>query len=135
MAALLAAVCWGGLAAAVWLTPHASGTGTHEELGLPSCGFLARTGLPCPTCGLTTAISATAHGRIKLAWKAHPLGVFLFVALAALALAATVGAISGKPFLWRRPLWWFAWGALLGIPAAWAIRLILGLTDGTLPMR
>lgn len=132
---LIAAPCWGMLVLASVLSPHASGTGTHQDLGLPICSFQARTGLPCPTCGLTTSVSAIAHGRIALAWRAHPFGVFLFIGVLALALTATADALTGSRWRWRRPAVWLAWGALLGIPAGWAAKLILGLADGTLPMR
>lgn len=132
---LVAAGCWSVLAVAFVLTPHGSGTGTHQELGMPSCSFLARTGLPCPTCGLTTSVSAMAHARIALAWQAHPFGPVLFVALAALAFAATAEAATGRNVLSRLRLGWLAWVLLFGIPAGWALRLILGLADGSLPMR
>ena len=40
------------LVVAAWLEPTASGVGTHEQLGMSRCGFLASTGLPCglPHC-------------------------------------------------------------------------------------
>ena len=131
---LVAAGCWSLLAVAAWLTPHASGTGTHQELGLPSCSFLAETGLPCPTCGLTTSVSAMAHGKLVLAWQSHPFGVILFVAVTALAFAATAEALTGRNVLGHLRLGWLAWVLLFGIPVAWVLKLVIGLADGSLPM-
>ncbi|NBO19844.1 MAG: DUF2752 domain-containing protein, partial [Proteobacteria bacterium] len=44
-----------GLSNVRWLTPDARGLGTHEQLGLPPCGFYLWYGLPCPSCGMTTS--------------------------------------------------------------------------------
>jgi hypothetical protein len=131
----VSAGCWAALAIAAWLSPHAGGTGTHQELGLPACGFLVWSGLPCPTCGLTTSVSAMAHGRVALAWRAQPFGAVLFVALAVLALAGTVEALTARDVLSRLRPGWLLWAVLIGIPAGWVLKLIVGLTDGTLPMR
>jgi hypothetical protein len=61
------------------LTPDPSGLGTHTQLGLPRCGFLALTGLPCPACGLTTAFAHMARAELGAAVSANALGVLLFV--------------------------------------------------------
>lgn len=132
---LVGAGCWAVLIVAVWLSPHASGTGTHEELGLPACSFLAETGLPCPTCGMTTSVSAMAHGRIVMGWRAHPFGVVLFAVVAAVAVAATAEAVTGRNVLRHLRLGRLAWVLLLGIPGGWALKLAVGLADGSLPMR
>lgn len=68
-----------GLAAG--LTPSASRLGTHTQLGLPACGFLTRTGWPCPSCGLTTSFALAARGRFGDAAFVQPFGFLLFVAL------------------------------------------------------
>jgi len=132
---LVAAGCWGALALVAMLQPNASGLGTHQELGMPECAFLARTGLPCPTCGLTTSLAALAHGRFALAWEAHPFGAVLFALLGVLAVGATAEAVSGRDVLSRLHPGRLAWAVLLGIPAGWAVKLIAGLTSGQLPLR
>ena len=45
------------IALAATLSPDPSGHGTHQQLGLPPCGFIYVTGYPCPGCGLTTAFA------------------------------------------------------------------------------
>jgi hypothetical protein len=60
------------------LHPDSRGFGTHEQLGLPPCGWLALTDLPCPACGLTTAFAHMARGDLTGAWSAHVFGVVLF---------------------------------------------------------
>jgi len=62
------------------LTPAESGAGTHTQLGLPPCGFLCLTGLPCPGCGLTTSFAHLARFQWELALSANPLGLPLFLA-------------------------------------------------------
>ena len=61
--ALILGPCLAALAVSVWLAPRPAGFGTHRALGLPPCGFLAQTGYPCPSCGMTTAFAAMAHGH------------------------------------------------------------------------
>src|SRR5205085_3294856 len=90
---------WFGLAAvsaivlgiARSLTPDPSGLGTHLQLGLPRCGFLALTGLPCPACGLTTAFAHMARGEIAAAASVNAFGVLLF-ALTCIAIPLAVWA-------------------------------------------
>ena len=66
------------------LEPDPRGVGTHEQLGIPACGFLRDHGVPCISCGMTTAFAAMAHLRPGLAIRSNPFGVLLFfVTLAA----------------------------------------------------
>ena len=39
---------------------------------LPGCPFLALTGLPCPTCGVSRAALALARGDLPEAFARHP---------------------------------------------------------------
>jgi hypothetical protein len=97
---------WWGLSAGIVsigsiarvLTPSTSGVGTHTQLGLPSCGFLWLTGVPCPACGLTTCFAHLMHGQLMAAVSCQPLGVVLF-ALLAIALPWTVWeGVRARPF-------------------------------------
>jgi hypothetical protein len=75
------------------LTPDARGFGTHLQLGLPPCGVLALTGLPCPACGLTTSFAHLARGQLTAALHANAFGVVLFACvLATLPLAMWASA-------------------------------------------
>ena len=64
---------------AMALTPNPVGHGTHTQLGLPPCGFLMVTGLPCPGCGLTTCFAHMIRGEVVMAARANPFGVALFL--------------------------------------------------------
>ncbi|HEX5658234.1 MAG TPA: DUF2752 domain-containing protein [Polyangiales bacterium] len=77
------------------LTPDPSGHGTHLALGLPPCGFLSWTGLPCPTCGLTTAFALLARGEILGALRVHPMSVPLFLACVFASVTAATGVVRG----------------------------------------
>lgn len=83
------------LAIALWLTPSASGYGTHTQLGLPPCAFLRVTHLPCPSCGLTTCFAWAVRLQFGKAFLANPFGI--------LAFFGTVSLIPTAIFLlWRR---------------------------------
>lgn len=51
--------------------------GTHQQLGLPPCSFLEATGVPCPSCGMTTSFSYTVRGDLVNAARANWVGVML----------------------------------------------------------
>jgi len=127
---------WAALAVAAWLSPNPTGVGTHDQLGLPACGFLAQTGWPCPSCGLTTSLAAMAHGKFLLAWRAQPFGIVLFFACAAVAIAATAEALTGRSFLQLlRPGVWWVWAGVIALLAGWGLKVLIGVSNGTLPMR
>lgn len=67
-------------------------------LSLPLvCPARALTGLPCPTCGMTHAFVAAAHGNVSAAVAASPAGALL-AALAWLLSAADLARLAvGAP--------------------------------------
>ncbi|MEM9191666.1 MAG: DUF2752 domain-containing protein [Myxococcota bacterium] len=84
---------------AATLTPSLEGHGTHTQLGLPPCGFLVMTGLPCPGCGLTTCFSHMVRGEFLSATAANPFGVMLFLVSTACMVTAFIGMIRALPVL------------------------------------
>ena len=80
------------------LHPSASGIGTHEQLGLPPCRFLAFTGFPCPSCGFTTSFAYAAHFHFQQAFFASPFGLLLF-------LVAILVIPTSAVLLWRHTSW------------------------------
>lgn len=137
-AGVLCLSCVTVLAVAVWVTPNPRGFGTHKKLGLAPCGFLVRTGFPCPTCGMTTSFSYTVRGRFGAAFHAQPLGAILAVAAALFAIGFAAIALSGKTWVvnwYRVPPLRVVLGAGLTFILAWGIKIAWGLLDGSLPAR
>ena len=123
-----------GLAA--WLTPSSTGYGTHQQLGLPGCSFLWRTGYPCPSCGLTSSFAAMAHGRVAEAVRDHPFGPILVLVATIMGLCGLAELVSGRDVLHvLRPGAWWAVVAIVGLLAGWGIKIALGMAHGTLPVR
>lgn len=87
------------LVTAALLTPDPAGHGTHTQLGLPPCGFLVITGLPCPGCGLTTSFSHMMHIDPAGAAAANAFGVMLFLVTLTAIPVSLVGAVRGWPVL------------------------------------
>ena len=81
------------LLVAAGLTPDAEGYGTHTQLGLAPCGFEVATGLPCATCGMTTAFALAAEGRLIASFLVQPAG-------AALAVLTAMATLAGAWTLW-----------------------------------
>lgn len=73
-----------GFLLARWLEPNPQGFGTHQQLGLPPCTFLTLTGLPCPSCGMTTCFAHFTRGHWRQAVAASPPGVLLATVCAGL---------------------------------------------------
>lgn len=135
LGAAVAAAALGLWAVLAWAAPQQAGHGTHRQLGMQSCGLLARTGYPCPGCGMTTSLAAMAHGRVRRAFQAQPFGVVAFLALATFAVVGCLEACTGRALVSRlrpRPLW--VWLVLAGLLVGWAMKLSAGLADGTYPL-
>jgi hypothetical protein len=97
MAALVGTVCLTVLSVAAWLHPNGRGYGTHQQLGLAPCAFKLRTGLPCPSCGYTTAFTYFAHGKPLSSLITQPMGALLALAAAVAIWVGFYIAITGRP--------------------------------------
>ncbi len=132
----LATLFGAGLWLAADLHPNGSYLGTHRQLHLPPCGFYLMTGFPCPTCGMTTAFAYTIHGQVLQAVRAQLAG-FLAALVVIGAMGFSIGAaISGK----RPSLNWYrinpvyvVWASAGIVLAAWFLKIVWGLAEGTLP--
>jgi hypothetical protein len=51
--------------------------GTHQKLGLPPCTFSEVTGVPCPSCGMTTSFSLLIRGDVINSARANWVGALL----------------------------------------------------------
>ncbi len=65
---------------------------------LNPCGFKQRTHLPCPTCGMTTAVRAFAAGRFVDSFFIQPAAWVLCMTAAAVGLISLVIALTGRDF-------------------------------------
>ena len=99
LAGLMLAACVGAMAMAAWLEPDPAGYGTHSQLGLSACGMMTTTGLPCPTCGMTTAFALAIRGRWLEALHAQIAGSLLFVAVAMTAALSAVVLVTGRVWM------------------------------------
>ena len=95
-AAILGLLALSVLIIASLIHPDPSGMGTHRQLGLPPCGWLAATGYPCPTCGMTTSFAAAAHAKPRAAFYAQPFGALFALATAVFFWGAMHVAVFGS---------------------------------------
>ncbi|MCS7044860.1 MAG: DUF2752 domain-containing protein [Gemmataceae bacterium] len=73
---------WLGVFAVAWkLDPYLGGKvwleGTHRQMGLPDCTFKTLSGLPCPSCGMTSSFALLVRGDLVNAVRANLVGVGL----------------------------------------------------------
>jgi hypothetical protein len=85
------------------------------------CLFRNLTGIPCPGCGLTRSVVATAHLRPAEGFGFHLFGPLVFVAALAWALLTLTGRTL-PPIDWRRNravqllgAAWLAWAVLRAV--------------------
>jgi len=103
--------------------PDPRGHGTHEQLGLEPCGWPVLYGVPCPTCGVTTAGSLLLHLRVLTAFETQPFGAVLTLAGFAFVLAALWHMAKRESLIARIAGWRWGWIALAGVAlllASWA---------------
>jgi hypothetical protein len=111
------ALAWAALAA-----PHAAGVG-------PLCALRRATGLACPTCGVTRALTLLARGAWRESLALHPWGAALALQLAGAWILWAVW-LAGR--LRVRPDCWIP-HALAANLAALAVLWLARLATGTLP--
>ncbi len=66
------------------------------------CGFKVSHGLPCPTCGYTTALRAFVTGHLVAAFRIQPAACMMCVALLASGVIGFYVALSGHYPHWLR---------------------------------
>ena len=99
IALIVSLACLAVLVIATILQPSPTGVGTHAEMGFSSCGFLDRTGLPCPTCGMTTSYSWFVRGNLLASLYVQPMGMVGAMLTVAGFWIGLYIAVSGKPAL------------------------------------
>jgi hypothetical protein len=98
---------------AFYLNPYQDGqprfSETHLQLGLPPCQFRSITGVPCPSCGMTTSFTWLMHGRLDYSLRANAVGTLLALFCLMLIPWGLACALRGRPFftisLERALLW------------------------------
>ena len=123
-----------GLAAALllalWLEPDPRGLGTHEQLLLRPCKFHLLTGLPCPSCGMTTAFAHMARGELREAFLAQPMGALGCIVCALLLPVAVWASIRGHNAVataLRLPWGKLSWAVLALAGGAWLFKIVVTL--------
>ncbi len=90
------------LTMARWLSPAPNGWGTHQQLGLPPCFFHQMTGIPCPTCGMTTSFAHTVRLHFYEAFITQPFG--LLACLITMALIPLSFLLMQRRVPWMKVL-------------------------------
>jgi hypothetical protein len=97
------------------------------------CGFKQKHGLPCPTCGMTTATLAFSHGKISEAFYTQPACTLLCCVLVFIAFLAFVTAVFGKHFHFIERFFnevkvrYIILALIIIIAAGWAVTLAQAL--------
>jgi len=107
----------------------------HFDFGLlfGPCGMKQRTGLPCPTCGMTTSVVAFSRGDLLTAFYVQPAAAFLCSALVVTAFFAFLAGVFGVYFRVLDRLWTeigirrLVVGLLVILAAGWAVTLARAL--------
>ena len=109
------------------LSPDDRGFGTHEKLGLPPCGMMEYTGVPCPGCGVTTSVSLFANGRFVDSFVNQPFGFAFAILSIVFSVWAFVQHFKKRDlFVEFRALKLRYWGLAVGLVAAvaWVYKIV-----------
>lgn len=110
------------------LVPDGRGIGTHEQLGLPACGFVQIFGMPCPSCGFTTSFALFVRFRWWESFWNQPAGFAIALAAVMVAWVGLYEAVTGRPahrLFGRYVTARGVFGAALFVLLAWAWKIAL----------
>jgi len=108
---------------------------TDMGFWLGRCGFKQNTGLPCPTCGMTTAAKAFAQGKILQAFYIQPACALLCSLMVFVAVLSFVISVFGVYFRFITRLFtevktrYFILALLVIILSGWAVTLTRALME------
>ncbi len=120
----------GGILLVAWLLePSGAGPralGTHTQIGMSGCGFEQQTGLPCATCGMTTAFALAADGRLYDAFITQPGGFILALMTAMVCWMGLWWTVTGRSLAGvfgavLRPRFFLVLGGV--VLGAWAYKI------------
>ncbi|MCE9638449.1 MAG: DUF2752 domain-containing protein [Planctomycetes bacterium] len=115
--AVAATIC-GGILAASALLPRGG-------LGVPTCFFRVVTTVPCPSCGMTRAFCALAHGDVAAAAQFNLAAPLVYVATAAIFVLGVVQTVCGADALgvaWSRTRRVLVPLTIAAMATAWATK-------------
>ena len=133
IAALIVAAIVAGFGG-LWLLQRA---GFDFGLLFGPCGMKQRTGLPCPTCGMTTCVLAFARGAVLAAFYVQPAGALFCSLLVLTAFFAFLTGVFGVYFGFFDRLAvelrvkHLVAGLLVILAAGWAVTLARALAAQT----
>lgn len=130
-ALLVALSCLAVLTIAASLNPSKTGLGSHRQLGLRECQFAAQTGVPCPTCGMTTSFAHFLRGHIIASLWVQPMGTVLALITTMTFWVALYIAVTGRPayrLLNLIPAKYYLWPLLLFGVVAWGWKIWIHVT-------
>ncbi|MDD5327638.1 MAG: DUF2752 domain-containing protein [Phycisphaerae bacterium] len=98
------------------------------------CGFKQRYNLPCPTCGVTTSVTAFARGKIAESFYAQPAAALLCCVLAISTILALFISVSGIYFsfldrLFEIKIKYLIIALAIIAAAGWAFTLIRAIAE------
>jgi len=128
LALVIALACLTPLLIAASLRPSSSGWGTHLQLNLQPCYFLQTTGLPCPSCGMTTSWSWFARANLPASLYVQPMGTVLAVLAVVTVWTGLYIAITGRAahrLLFLLPYQYIVYGLLTFGVLAWAWKIFI----------
>jgi hypothetical protein len=116
------------LCVARFLSPDPGGFGTHQQLGLPPCSFVATYGRRCPACGMTTSWSHLTRGHVVTSLRVNSGGTLLGLAALVAGPWLLASGLAGR-WIGRPPHELVIIGLCVSVTLViltdWAVRLFI----------
>jgi hypothetical protein len=107
---------------------------THLQLGLPPCTFRILTGVPCPSCGMTTSFAFLMRGDLRNSLRANAVGTLLAAACLAFIPWSLICVLGKRFYVIASVERTLLWGVLILVVLLllrWLIVLGWAWWDGT----